>query len=255
MKVLFSDIDNTLVFSHRKNNGGMNVVAEYLNGKEQSFMTQDLYNLLLEHKQIEIIPVTTRTIEQYSRLFVFDQDFKCEYALVCNGGILLRNGSVDEQWRNETLRITYEQNKEVCRLLGFAKNEHSLLKLATVDEFMFYAVFDESSIVDMYEKLSGEADLNQVMVEMDSRKIYVIAKNANKGTAIQRFQNEYRISNCIVAGDSNFDISMLNGSNRAIASKELFGKIDNKNVIFAQHEILAYDVGRLLSKELGIKND
>lgn len=167
---------------------------------------------------------------------------------------MLRNGSVDEQWRNETLRITHEQNKEVCRLLDFVKKIH-LLKLKTVDEFMFYAIFDESSIVNIYEILRREADLNQVMVEKDVRKIYVIAKNANKGMAIQRFQNEHQISNYIIAGDSNFDISMLNGSNKAIASKELVGKIYNKNAISSQYEILAYDIGRLLSKELEVKND
>lgn len=252
MKVLFSDIDNTLIFSYRKNNGGMNVVAEYLNGKEQSFMTQDLYKFLFEHNNFETIPVTTRTIEQYNRLFIFSQDFRCEFALVCNGGLLLKNGIVDETWRTETLMMTIEQNKEVRRLLDFIKKQQPLVKLNPVDEFMFYAVFDDTNIEKVFLKIKKEADLNQVFVEKDARKIYVIAQSANKGLAVQRFKNTYPIFDCVVAGDSSFDIPMINGSHKAIASKDLIGKIKNDNAIFSKRENLAFDIENILNNEMGV---
>lgn len=252
MNVFFSDIDNTLIFSHRKKLGENDVVVEYLNGKEQSFMTANLYKLLVDHRALDVVPVTTRTIEQYRRLFVFEQELKSEYALVCNGGILLKNGVVDEDWRAETLNISREQNSEVRRLLEYVKKRNLSIKIIPVDDFMFYTVFDASVITEMFCELRNQADLNMVSIEKDARKIYVIANNVNKGLAIQRFKNEHRYTNCIVAGDSNFDISMLDVANKAIASRCLIGMLNNNNIVYSQEEILAYDIDMLLNKELEV---
>ena len=40
---LFCDLDHTLIYSHRVPIGLNKIAVEYLNGKEQSFMTQGTY--------------------------------------------------------------------------------------------------------------------------------------------------------------------------------------------------------------------
>ena len=93
MYVWFSDLDNTLIYSHRTTFTQKKVLVEYLRGKEQSFMTQETYNFMCSNR-IKFIPVTTRSVEQYNRLFVFGKEIEADHALVCNGAILLNKGVV-----------------------------------------------------------------------------------------------------------------------------------------------------------------
>ena len=67
--ILFaSDLDNTLLFSHRHRQPGDRCV-ELLNGAEQGFFTQRTLDLLPQVVQrVQLLPVTTRSIEQYRRI-------------------------------------------------------------------------------------------------------------------------------------------------------------------------------------------
>lgn len=62
MKTFFSDLDNTLIFSHRKKGVEDKIPVEYLNGKEQSYMPGELARLLTDNQEILLVPVTTRSI-------------------------------------------------------------------------------------------------------------------------------------------------------------------------------------------------
>ena len=44
MSVLFSDLDNTMIFSHHREIGNKKIVVEHLDGREQSFMTEFTYD-------------------------------------------------------------------------------------------------------------------------------------------------------------------------------------------------------------------
>ena len=46
MSILFSDLDNTLIYSHNRELSKPKVVIEHLDGREQSFMTQYTYDFL-----------------------------------------------------------------------------------------------------------------------------------------------------------------------------------------------------------------
>ena len=91
MIVFYSDLDNTLIYSYRREIGGKKRCVEVYQGREISFMSEYSYHLLQEiSKKALFIPVTTRTMEQYQRI---DLGIGIpEYALVCNGGILLVRG-------------------------------------------------------------------------------------------------------------------------------------------------------------------
>ena len=54
MAYLFTDIDNTIIFSHRHETNEKKVWVEKLNGKDQSFMTYKTYRFLspLQHEAL-----------------------------------------------------------------------------------------------------------------------------------------------------------------------------------------------------------
>lgn len=89
MTYFFSDLDNTLVYSHRVLLPGERIAVEYLNDHIQSYMTKKTYDFFSKSNGVFLIPATTRTCEQYARLSETFARFGCRYALVCNGGILL----------------------------------------------------------------------------------------------------------------------------------------------------------------------
>lgn len=69
MYIFYSDLDNTLIYSYKHDIGSAKRCAEIYQGREISFMTETTGQLLTQIKDLAlIVPVTTRTIEQYARI-------------------------------------------------------------------------------------------------------------------------------------------------------------------------------------------
>ena len=96
--ILFaSDLDNTLLFSHRHRQPEDRCV-ERLNGAEQGFFTRETPDLLPQVVQrVHLLPITTRSIEQYQRI-QWPDGTAPRIALTANGAVLLRDGQVDRAW-------------------------------------------------------------------------------------------------------------------------------------------------------------
>ena len=110
-----SDLDNTLLFSHRYRQPG-DVCVEYLDGNEQGFLTQTTIELLRQATQhLLFIPVTTRSVNQYQRI---QWPIGCQpkYAVTTNGAILLVDGEIDLPWRNSFLQMVAPWQEEFARL-------------------------------------------------------------------------------------------------------------------------------------------
>ena len=105
--ILFAtDLDNTLLFSHRHRQPGDRCV-ELLNGAEQGFFTQGTLDLLPQVVQrVHLLPITTRSIAQYQRIRWPEGALPRE-ALTANGAVLLRDGAIDRDW--------YDQSWELVR--------------------------------------------------------------------------------------------------------------------------------------------
>lgn len=89
--ILCADMDNTIIYSYKRNIGENKLNVELYNGREISFISEKTHDLLKKvSEKMTIIPTSTRTEEQYKRI---DLDIGIvPYALVCNGGVLLVNG-------------------------------------------------------------------------------------------------------------------------------------------------------------------
>ena len=92
--ILCADMDNTIIYSYKRNIGENKLNVELYNGREISFISEKTHDLLKKvSEKMTIIPTSTRTEEQYKRI---DLDIGIvPYALVCNGGVLLVNGKRD----------------------------------------------------------------------------------------------------------------------------------------------------------------
>lgn len=233
MTYFFSDLDNTLVYSHRVSLPGERIAVEYLNDRIQSYMTKKTYDFLSESNGIFLIPTTTRTCEQYARLSETFAKFGCRYALVCNGGILLDNNEIDFEWLSETKRIAGDELSDL--------NEASKL---------FFRFFPEESVhyannVMLYAKtntpaldaakLTSRLNTKSLNVYYDSRKVYCIPASINKGNAMKRFSNRMGITHTIAAGDSIPDIPMLGISDLAILPYNLSNSVEHVRKYVAEN--------------------
>ena len=104
MVVLHTDLDNTIIYSYKHEIGPEKRNVELYQGREISFITEKTYALLQQvKKRMLVVPTSTRSLEQYQRIDLGVGAFP--YALVCNGGLLLVDGKIDEHWNRETLEL------------------------------------------------------------------------------------------------------------------------------------------------------
>src|SRR4051794_41187319 len=101
--IFASDLDRTLIYSSKFFDPKQTELSvrnvEVYNGREISYMTEKAIQLLKElSEQMMFIPVTTRTVEQYSRISLFQEEIRPAYAITCNGGVVLKDGQVDRYW-------------------------------------------------------------------------------------------------------------------------------------------------------------
>jgi len=93
--IFASDLDSTLIYSSRHckliNEEELFPVDFYNNNC--SFITKSMH-LTLQHinENMLFIPVTTRSPKEYKRIKYFYDEIKPKYAVVANGGIILKDG-------------------------------------------------------------------------------------------------------------------------------------------------------------------
>lgn len=234
MPTLFLDIDNTLIYSHRHCIAAPKRVAEYLNGKEQSYITEKTFSYLSAHKEIQIVPVTTRTRPQFMRVEALLRELGCTAALICNGAVLLYDFAVDTAWMDESLRLSKAERTELPMAIQWLESKCGKEKTHVADELFVYAGTDDP--IGMARDLQQIVDIQKVDVLCDARKVYCLPKSLNKGTALRRFISRFGIAHSIVAGDSNFDVPMLNLGETAVIPPDLVDKVCNIRIMIADEK-------------------
>ena len=214
-KILFAcDLDNTLLISHRKKQND-DMCVEHVHGKEQSFMTVKSIALLQKLQQeIDFVPVTTRSIEQYKRI-KWPDGCEPEWAVTTNGAMLLHNGVADEKWSQRVkliidnwrgeLQLQYERQRQLAKYI----------RCRIVDNSYLFLYCDEAADVKaILELCRKQTDLT---VEGVGRKIYFFPPGLDKGWALKQLKKCLGDAYAFAAGDSSIDESMLKQANEAIA--------------------------------------
>lgn len=208
MDWLLSDLDNTLIYSYKRALGADKRLVETKDGKELSFMSGRSYELLPQvRKKYCFVPVTTRSLEQYRRIFL-PGTAPPSFALAANGGILLRDGRLDEGWYEASSAICEKAEAELRqaeRIL--AQDPDVSFEVRRVDGLFVFTKSQRQELT--VDRLRRELSLQKVQVWNNGSKIYVLPQGLSKGAAVQRLRALSGTSRILAAGDSEFDISML----------------------------------------------
>ena len=199
-------MDNTLIHS-KKNRADGDVCIEWIDGKEQSYMSPKTIELLKKINNIfAFVPVTSRSIPQYLRI-CWPNGCKPRYALTTNGGILLEQDHVDVAWREQSLGMVAPYIAEYRRILKCMQDSNSFLKCRMIDELYLFGYckgFEESKHAQQY--YSEETTLQ---VTSSGYKLYMLPLSLQKGEGVRRFMEKFGFTTLYAAGDSGMDISML----------------------------------------------
>lgn len=230
------DMDNTIIYSYKHDIGMEKRCAEIYQGREISFMTHKTEKMLKEiAKEILVVPTTTRTKEQYERIRLGLDEIP--YALVCNGGILLKNGAEDEAWYQESLNMIQESNEELEKAERLLEaDEDVCFEIRNIRGLFIFTKSNRPE--ESVKKLSDKLNASLVDVFNNGVKVYVVPKKLTKGNAVSRLKALLNAEKVIAAGDSEFDISMLQCADMGIAPEELEMEEKNKNIFRVKRGIL-----------------
>ncbi|PAB60592.1 HAD family hydrolase [Anaeromicrobium sediminis] len=237
--IFASDLDRTLIYSKRFIENICReeiVLVEKIDEKEISYMTKKALDHLVKLKdQLLFVPVTTRTIKQYKRIFMLNEVISPKYAVVSNGGNILIDGQVDEQWSNI---IEGKLNK--CAPIDEVRKEFEKVKGDWVlrgydaDNLFLYYIVDEENVneetLSMFRKWLDRVNWN---MSLQGRKLYFVPNCINKWSPIEYIKNKERKNTVFASGDSLLDMPMLNMANYSIAPThgEIFKSYDKIEII------------------------
>lgn len=224
--ILFAcDLDNTLIYSY-KHRTSRDICVEELESRPQSFMPPDaiaLLHRLAEHDHVHFVPVTTRSIQQYQRIRLLPSGTPT-YAVTTNGGILLENGRINNDWKKTVMAFVEHAMDELNRALALLRSLSCCQRCRMVDGMMVFGISAEPAAT--LERLQNTLDLSKVSVHGFRQKIYVLPIEITKGHAVTTLCALLHPDLVICAGDSEFDLPMLNLAHIAILPhRELAHKI------------------------------
>ena len=151
MNILFTDLDNTLIYS-KKTDIAEKIPVELYNGEVNSFMSKHSYELLHKlNEMLLIVPITTRTYIQYSRI---DFGFNPKYVLCANGGILLKDGIKSDEW--------YAKSEDHVFAAGDTEFDIGMIELADIG-FAHKDLNISKNIFNDYEGLFSDFYLEKVL--------------------------------------------------------------------------------------------
>jgi hypothetical protein len=219
--LFFTDIDNTVIYSHRHPHEGPAVWVEAINGKKQSYVSERVFQFYSAKNPFRTVPLTTRALRQYLRLWDSFAAFGWEDALIYNGAVLLRNGAEDAAWTQESLEISREERRELARVRSAFEGVFGARDVVAETPFLFYVKTD--AVPEVMAWFLREADPAKIRILRNSRRVYCIPASMSKGTAAERYRQRFGYDGFIAAGDSEFDISMLEKADIALCPAGMSG--------------------------------
>lgn len=212
--ILFSDLDGTLIFSAARKQVG-DIVIERKDGREISCITERQAELFSKLKNV--IPVTTRSVEQYRRIEFARYGFSPRFTLCANGGVLLVDGKPDAEWSKWSGRIYRECEAELLKFRERLDSDpHRSFEVRLVDGLF---LFTKSAEPEETLRHLGDGELCESF--FTGEKVYAVPRKLSKGAAVKRLAKRLELSEFAAAGDSLMDLSMLNAADAAVFTSNI----------------------------------
>lgn len=241
-RVLFAcDLDNTLLFSHRRARPG-DVCVEWLEGREQGFMTPWVRETLSRLPgRVQLLPVTTRSMEQYRRIR-WPAGGEPKWAVTTNGGVLLGPEGPETAWLAAFQALAEPWRRELEDMYEQLPEWSWCLRRRMVDGLYLFAVCPEGA--DMEAAAAECRRRTALTVEPSGRKLYVLPPGLDKGAAAEKARGWFQADALICAGDSALDLPMLRLADAALVpDRALAGRLRGPGCAPAGQEIRACPEG------------
>lgn len=210
MLLFLCDLDNTLIFSHRHRKPG-DVCVEWLEGREQSFMTSNVRESLACLQDVLLVPVTTRSVEQYRRI---QWPKAPEWAVTTNGGILLGPSGPDPAWLEASRELAEPYMDDLARASAALSHEPWCLRRKIVDGLYLFSVSEDPETAE--SGAAGFRETGALSVAVSGRKTYFFPPGIHKGAAAVKLQERFGPCRTVCAGDSPLDLPMLTRAGTAL---------------------------------------
>lgn len=223
--IFASDLDRTLIYSQRAmglpQDPAQHLPVELYNGEYISYMSKKTSFLLRELQQFAaFVPVTTRTVEQYKRIFHIASHMKPKYAITSNGGNILIDGEPDPAWalRIRRLQDDYLNHDELLRRFREIASPDWVLREYLADGLFYTVIIDREKIPAEWVRSFGKeiASLGWSL-SIQGRKLYLIPAEINKGSAMLYVKERLSSAFAAASGDSLLDESLLKAADYALA--------------------------------------
>lgn len=251
------DLDRTLIYSPRAfwlktadADAPPIVVSEIYQGVPISYMTRAAEQVLLElAATATFMPVTTRTVAQYSRVQL--PGTVPPFAITTNGGTILVDGVADADWsRSLRARLTAEAAplEQVRALLEDPAASAWIQRVLTAEELFTYAIIDRDAMPEAWiGSLHAQCAELGWTVSVQGRKLYCVPRAINKSEAVAEVRRRLGGPVLLAAGDSLLDQQMLEEAD--FAFRPAHGELDEA-AFFAPNLTVTAARGILAGEEL-----
>ncbi len=235
--IFASDLDQTLIYSEASR-GNIEPSAilpvELYEERFISFMTHRALELLTQlAKQVHFVPVTTRTVAQYQRIFTIQQKLRPKYAITSNGGNVFIDGILHPHW-NQLIQKNVEDSSApaeyIKQLFSEIASDEWVLKFAYSDDLFYSIVMNKEKLPhDQINDFISTLTALGWNTSIQGRKIYLVPSAINKGAAAKYVKELTGAAHLIAAGDSLLDESLLVEADYGLAPRhgELFRRYPN----------------------------
>lgn len=223
-----SDLDQTLIYSTRAVGLALDspliMAAETIKGEVRSYISIEAFSMLTTlAKEIEFIPVTTRTVEQYKRIELFQEVIQPKYAITSNGGNILYDGVPDLEW-NKAVHADIEGKSasanQVKALFDQIRNDEWVLSESWCDDLFFSILLIRDNMpLDEVQQFSNEVRKMGWEVSVQGRKLYLVPISVSKSNALSHLQQRIGADIIMASGDSLLDRCLLDFATHSIAPK------------------------------------
>ena len=176
-------------------------------------MSDKVSDKLIElNEKVQFVPVTSRSLEEYTRV---NLGVKPEYAIVSNGGILLRNGEVDKDWEDYVKsHINYQ---EAMNLMAELEDETESIEtnIKVIDNVYLFCKTTQHKMFDQ-EVLYFMSKYTDWEFTRQENKVYIIPKVFSKQVALRYLWHRLDRPYIVASGDGLLDLGMLTLANKAI---------------------------------------